>query len=72
MGACLEFGTYLLEVRMKNLLAMIPKMSSLLIDPLLNRHLIKPTLPLPLKGREIAPILPLQGGGREGDGDLPE
>jgi hypothetical protein len=29
-------------------------------------------LPLPLKGREIVVFLPLQGGGSEGDGDLPE
>lgn len=27
-----------------------------------------PTLALPLKGREIAMLLPLQGGGKEGDG----
>jgi len=27
-----------------------------------------PTLPLPLKGREIVTFLPLQGGGQEGDG----
>ena len=27
-----------------------------------------PTLTLPLKGREIAMFLPLQGGGQEGDG----
>jgi hypothetical protein len=27
-----------------------------------------PTLSLPLKGREIAVFLPLQGGGQEGDG----
>jgi hypothetical protein len=27
-----------------------------------------PTLALPLKGREITMFLPLQGGGREGDG----
>jgi len=27
-----------------------------------------PTLPLPLKGREIATFLPFQGGGQEGDG----
>jgi len=27
-----------------------------------------PTLSLPLKGREIATLLPLQGGGKEGDG----
>jgi hypothetical protein len=27
-----------------------------------------PTLPLPLKRREIATFLPLQGGGHEGDG----
>jgi hypothetical protein len=27
-----------------------------------------PTLTLPLKGREIAMLLPLQGGGQEGDG----
>jgi len=52
----------------------------------LNRHLINPTptLPLPLKGRvkwenslpmkgrEIAILLPLQGGGWEGDGNLQE
>jgi hypothetical protein len=39
----------------------------LLIGPKLNRHLINPTptptLSLPLKGREIAIFLPLQGGG---------
>ena len=29
-------------------------------------------LALPLKGREIAIFLPLQGGGREGDGDSSE
>ena len=42
-----------------------------LIGPYFNRHLINPTptLPLPLNGREIATFLPLQGGGREGDGD---
>jgi hypothetical protein len=27
-----------------------------------------PTLSLPLKGREIVMLLPLQGGGQEGDG----
>jgi hypothetical protein len=40
----------------------------------LNRHLFNPTptLSLPLKGREKLMFLPLQGGGEEGDGDLPE
>jgi hypothetical protein len=31
-----------------------------------------PTLPLPLKGREIVTLLPLQDGSCEGDGDLSE